>query len=815
MHLLLVLAVLTGQVQDTVRVSATLSDAVIDVGESIVLEINVETQGARARIEPGPDLPAGLDVLGTSHHDQRQFSLPGGQRRIMGQRLVILARAPGRYRIPEFSIEVDGRSYRTPAQALTVNPNASAVAPSTRSVITRAPDDEVKLDATLDADTVYIGEQVTLTAEAKFSRDARMRLRRSPEYEPPSPSGFWIQDLPDAGTTASRVEGNRVYEVQAFRRAYFPLSAGEFTLPPARLIYELRRGMLYAPRSHELRSDSLALVVLPVPEEDQPEGYTGAVGSFVVDAYLEPREVPAGEAAVLTMEVHGQGNIKSLAPPRLPELPDVQTFPPSEEADTHVTDGIISGVKRFSWVLIPRESGTVELPGIRFAYFDPDRAEFLETESAPLSLFVREGDPTASLDAAPADQLRLLKLAPASPSLQWVPSPYFALAQLIPLLGLGLIVIRRRPRTERVTRRGLRRRRKQVIAELRLRVAAEDDRDFFVDMATAARAWLARRLGDDAVQTAPPPRLGRILGEKGVGRDVARQLTELLGRLAAARYAPTPPPAADRDRLLRELERALERIDEQATDPPRTRPASARAGVAAMAMVLAMAGSALAGPDATAQDRPEDVFRRGVEAFQAGNPERAARAFEEYTRIETRDGHGWYNLGNSYYSMGQRGLAVWAWLKALRLQPRDDDIRHNLTAAGTSPALVSMAAPGLPLTPRETLLGASIGWIAASVGFAIFLLRRHRGAAIAAGVCMLVALVLIVAWAMPGMGKDVGVVVEPGSQLLAAPTLRADPLRPFGDGEGVTILTPENDWLRVRTVAGEQGWVEAERVRRL
>ncbi|MDL2230631.1 tetratricopeptide repeat protein, partial [Alistipes sp. OttesenSCG-928-L06] len=43
----------------------------------------------------------------------------------------------------------------------------------------------------------------------------------------------------------------------------------------------------------------------------------------------------------------------------------------------------------------------------------------------------------------------------------------------------------------------------------------------------------------------------------------------------------------------------------------------------------------------------------------------------------------YYNMGNAYYKDNQIGKAILYYNKALRLDPGNDDIKHNLTVANT------------------------------------------------------------------------------------------------------------------------------------
>ncbi|MGH7554467.1 MAG: BatD family protein, partial [Longimicrobiales bacterium] len=278
--------------QNDIKVEANLSATRIGVGESTILQISIETRGDGADLMDLPQLPPGLEITGSQRFSQLQVAIPSGNSRLIREDLIIRAHVPGEYTIPSFTVRAGGKIYRTKPLVLYVEQGGRA---RTRSGPPAR--DEVLLRAWLEPDTVYVGEQVLLNAEALFPRDLRQRQSRPATYEAPTPTDFWIQDLPDAVASGIRSMNGDVYETQTFRRAYFPLAAGSFVMPPARILYEIRRGFLYAPEGRELVSDSLRVVVRPIPEEGQPSSFTGAVGRFTIAARLEPELVGVGEAA--------------------------------------------------------------------------------------------------------------------------------------------------------------------------------------------------------------------------------------------------------------------------------------------------------------------------------------------------------------------------------------------------------------------------------------------------------------------------------------------------------------------------------------
>lgn len=93
----------------------------------------------------------------------------------------------------------------------------------------------------------------------------------------------------------------------------------------------------------------------------------------------------------------------------------------------------------------------------------------------------------------------------------------------------------------------------------------------------------------------------------------------------------------------------------------------------------------LAATFAFAADTPAQNTSTAVQSFAAGNAAYEAgdyaAAIDRYTEI-AHDGvvHAdlFYNLGNAYFKSGDLGHAVLWYERALRLEPRSDDVRANL-----------------------------------------------------------------------------------------------------------------------------------------
>ncbi len=81
---------------------------------------------------------------------------------------------------------------------------------------------------------------------------------------------------------------------------------------------------------------------------------------------------------------------------------------------------------------------------------------------------------------------------------------------------------------------------------------------------------------------------------------------------------------------------------------------------------------------ALASDSSLDIFSSANEAYYKNHLENAAKLYQQLLDSGMVNGHLNYNLGNVAYREGHSGEAILDYKKALRLIPRDPDVRANL-----------------------------------------------------------------------------------------------------------------------------------------
>ena len=750
--------------QQAPTVNAVLSDDRITVGSATVLQIVVETQtGAPERIRL-PDIPAGLTVTQTSDFTQTQIGFPGGRSVVHRRDVVLRAERPGTYTIPAVEVTLDGTAYRTRPLQLLVRPGAG---PRGLGVPGGTTAGSAELIVAVEPDTLYVGEAMLLEAVAYFPEALRVRSARAPAFEPPPVTGFWVQDVDDATTLAVRLRNDRIFDVQEFRRLYFPITAGTYTLAPARLIYESRAGFLFSPETHELYSDSIAVHVRPLPAEGQPASFTGAVGSFAVHAGLQPETLAPGDAATLTIDVTGTGNIKALPAPALPEIPGVDLHVAGQDVDFTALSTGVTGTKRFRWVLVPREAGTIHVPSIEYAWFDPATERYQVDRTDSLALVV-SGSAVAQR-TEPDTALRAIRDAAAHAPARWTRSSWFGALQLAPALLLGVLLLRNRFNAPGVSARAAARRRAARLAPLRDGSLARSE--FFSALDAAIAASLAE-----------------LSPERAAALRATPAWAEYDSALQRARFRPGDVGQTER----RELVKRAEEIFAEAKSTRR----HALAALATIALIQGEAGQ----------------FEHGVRAYEAGAYADARTAFTSYVRAQPQDASGWYNLGNAAFGNGERGVAVHSWAHALHRTPRAADARHNLRAVGAGD-VVRAVAP-IPLHANEMLLLASAFWLTGGSWLAFAIAQRSRRRAwTAAALLTPVALVLLLYGGTQSRPAR-AVIVHGGAVVHVAPQLRAERRARLEPGALVTVVDARAGWLRVRSGAHD-GWIEERTVGRL
>lgn len=180
--------------------------------------------------------------------------------------------------------------------------------------------------------------------------------------------------------------------------------------------------------------------VLPIPANNQPRHFAGAVGLFDINVAAAPQRVRVGDPIEVTIDVYGAGSLGHLPPP------DV-TNHNEWTRDFHLPETLPSGTvvdarRRFTLIVRARDENVTRIPSLTYPYFDPSHERFVVARSTPINLTVL---PAATVSTAPYAPSRATSLAWAQRLIERVRPHVPAIAGgLLALIGLTILLFQRR-----------------------------------------------------------------------------------------------------------------------------------------------------------------------------------------------------------------------------------------------------------------------------------------------------------------------------------------------------------------------------------
>ena len=137
-----------------------------------------------------------------------------------------------------------------------------------------------------------------------------------------------------------------------------------------------------------LDTKPVTITVKPLPEENKPTSYSGAVGNFSIEATLASNTVAAQDENTLRLVVKGKGNLPVFAAPPVTWPDSIRAFDPTSKEEVNRTVAPMTGSKSFDYVFTPKAAGHYTIPAVNFSWFDPATQTYKTAETRPLELQV-------------------------------------------------------------------------------------------------------------------------------------------------------------------------------------------------------------------------------------------------------------------------------------------------------------------------------------------------------------------------------------------------------------------------------------------
>lgn len=482
---------------------------------------------------------------------------------------------PGTLTIGSASVDHKTKTYKTQPIKITVVQGAANPGGQQQQGKSGAPNvniaDNVFIRAVADRQKVLKGEQVTVT----YKLYTRMDISSPQISKLPSYQGFWAEELETASriTFSTEVIDGKQFRVGVLKKAaLFPTQTGTLSVTPFELLIPVmvpkqrRRGDIFdeffndpffnqaQTVEYKATSNVLKINVLPLPSENVPASFTGAVGNFSLNATLDRNTVKQNEPVTLKYVISGTGNIK------LTDLPELKLPAGFEKYDAKISEqisrsGRISGQKTIEYLVVPRIQGEKEIPAIEFSYYNPSSNKYVTLTSPSFKLNIEKGSGRndESIAGFSKEDVKLLgqdiRFIKTTGSLSRkdvyvIYQPLFWVMSLLPLLALaGIIVWKKREEKLSGNVQLMKFHRAEKLALNRLKTAKKsldqnNQKEFYSDISLALFGYLEDKLHIEKSEFT----LDRAITEmrrRNIPEELITEVQKTIEQCEFARFAPS------------------------------------------------------------------------------------------------------------------------------------------------------------------------------------------------------------------------------------------------------------------------------------
>ena len=851
----------------SVQIQPRSSEIFVDTPFELSVVLTDFDESSQPDIEPFEIENADIRFVGVSPRKSSFLSIVNGRRT---QRVEITyvynyqitPRKEGLYTIPVITAKQNGKEA---SSGQPINFSASSVPTTT----------DMKIEVTIPDKKVWVGQSFDVTIDWFLRKDVsgkdfKIPILNMPEaFDVQTPKDSYSTIAITSGTRQIDVPYSRnsvmVNGIEYTRfRMYVTLmaiSGGQFEIPPASVVAELEtdvtqdfwgfgRSNYKVFRAEESEGHTVTIADLPMAR--RPESFSNAMGTdFSIQVSADRTILKAGDPIVLTIDISSPSSIETV---RLPSLTAAglndQLFgvSPDDPIGENIDGPQNRHIRRFTVPVRVNSDRVTEIPALAFSYFNPVTEQYATVHSSPISLNVASVDKIGVADVVSAQPAA--KPAQAANGQPAQPAKAAAVDNSLKTLDLGLMSTKEalnnstlRSLNKRPVRIALyilpfvlwgfvaviRRARKSHQACAEQRTAAQNLKKALKDAQT-----LDAKSASSAIANA----LSAFVASTETPRDRFANVSQKIDDEA---YKPNAGSSKLSPDLIKEFEQAVkEKTNEKYKHLINTIFALLLfipMLLAAPAISEAQENSANAANDvrlvaesqindpAAMHTAATDVYHKAMEATDRDERiakfKQSAAIFDALSQKYSDSAELYVDAGNAYLGAVDFGRAALAYHRALTIDPAISQAKSNLAyiqdIQHDEASNVSFIQSAFFLSNKLT---ADMRFLIAAICFfvAVMLLipwsRKNRRWISFMAVIPLIGWMWMMAGAFAQPKQTNGAIVMSESFLKTADNNGASNVsdNPVQPGIFVTVVESRDNWLQVKTNAGQKGWINRSAV---
>ncbi len=205
---------------------------------------------------------------------------------------------------------------------------------------------------------------------------------------------------------------------------------------------------------------------------------------------------------------------------------------------------------------------------------------------------------------------------------------------------------------------------------------------------------------------------------------------------------------------------------------------------------------------------------------------KAVEIYENLIKQDFESSELYYNLGNSYYKIGEIASAILNFERAKLLAPNDDDIKNNLLISQKSTKDKNEKVPQLlifvwaknliKIFHFETWATISVifSFLFLSLFTAFLLSNKIKMKKLFFFISVLFLIISLKSFIFAHYQNDMqinhkqAIIFAPSVEIKSEPSEMGTILFPLHEGTKVLVLDEENNWLEIKISDGRIGWIQ-------
>lgn len=220
-------------------------------------------------------------------------------------------------------------------------------------------------------------------------------------------------------------------------------------------------------------------------------------------------------------------------------------------------------------------------------------------------------------------------------------------------------------------------------------------------------------------------------------------------------------------------------------------------------------------------------YENGMKAYQNNQFALSIQEFEYILNHDLDSPELYYNLGNSYYRLGDISGSIWSYESCLKIYPNHEDAKYNLILAN----LRVKDRVVLPEPPVYLRLYMSIKekftsdmWITITLFFLLlfsisislskflmFDMLHYLSGVMLTIICICLFLTLHSIWTINS--NDEGIIYSAKIEAHSEPNKYSTRLFEVHEGLKVSVDQFFENWVKIELIDGKAGWIEQDQIR--